>query len=63
MRSVCDQLSVSGELSIEIAIEIIPIYAMLLAMIFYGARRGPGAIVTSCGCSTTFNTFQLDSIL
>ena len=63
MRSVCDQRSGSRELSIEVTTEIIPIYAMLLAIIISGARRGLGATVTSSGCSTTFNTLQLDSTL
>ena len=63
MRSVCDQPSASRELSIEVATEIIPKYAMLLAIIINGARRGPGATATSSRCSTAFNTLQLDSTL
>jgi hypothetical protein len=62
MRSVYVQQAGSREPSIEVTIEIIPIYSMLLAIIISDPSR-PGATVISYGCSTTFNTLQLDSTL
>jgi|SRR5271165_957493 len=62
MRSVCDQRSSSRELSIELTTEIIPIFAMVLAMTIYVgpvvALERPLPLLSVQRFSTTFNTVQ-----